>query len=59
VQDLAAHKLDELAGAMSKVIDEPHAVMPLAQRGQQRIHAYRRDRILRMHEDLYEEALRG
>jgi glycosyltransferase involved in cell wall biosynthesis len=51
--------VDGLVSAMSKVIDEPHEVALMAQKGLQRIRAYGRETILKLHENLYEEALRG
>jgi glycosyltransferase involved in cell wall biosynthesis len=49
--------VDGLARAMSMVIDQPQAVAAMAQAARQRIPIYRRDRILQLHETLYEEAL--
>ncbi|HWQ52172.1 MAG TPA: glycosyltransferase [Bryobacteraceae bacterium] len=51
--------VDGLVGAMSKVIEEPHAVTVMAHKGLQRIRAYGRDGIVRSHESLYDEALRS
>jgi glycosyltransferase involved in cell wall biosynthesis len=49
--------VDGLARAMSVVIDQPQAAAAMAQAARQRVPIYRRDRILQLHETLYEEAL--
>jgi glycosyltransferase involved in cell wall biosynthesis len=54
VGDVAA-----LAGALGRVLDHPEQAREMGRRGRERMADYGLDRVIGLHERLYEEALRG